>query len=216
MGRLIVPYPSCRLLHIFPEFQPSSTRTYLFPSDFPRTVCLYVRNDNAVSRDAVICWSHSLRRHGFKVSLYATVGLVIRLTGCFNIAPDYIQFTIVDIHVFTCRCWVLASNDGHSPSFEFPNCPRPLLPASCSSCSQKLNPNTNLTNSLINQLQQTNNILLTNCPAYNFSVRTEQETPSRFLFPVVAVQMCLLAKPLHSNGCCIYPVVVALQRAYIP
>jgi hypothetical protein len=47
--------------------------------------------------------------------------------------------------------------------------------------------------------------------------RTENTVPL-LLFPIVAVQTCLFAKPLLSNGCCIfaYLVVVAQQWVYTP
>jgi hypothetical protein len=47
--------------------------------------------------------------------------------------------------------------------------------------------------------------------------RTESIVPL-FLFPVVAMQTCLFAKPLLSNGYCIfvYFAVVAQQWVYMP
>jgi hypothetical protein len=50
------------------------------------------------------------------------------------------------------HCLVAASSGGHSPSFGFPNCPRPQLPASHSNSSQQLNPSSYLTHSLTDQL----------------------------------------------------------------
>jgi hypothetical protein len=41
-----------------------------------------------------------------------------------------------------------------------------------------------------------------NFPAYNISTRTVQKTPFLLLFPIVAVQTCLFAKPLLSNSFC--------------
>jgi hypothetical protein len=49
------------------------------------------------------------------------------------------------VAVFTSCCLVAASNDGRSPSFGFPDCPWPQLPASHSNSSQKLNPSDYLT-----------------------------------------------------------------------
>jgi hypothetical protein len=50
-----------------------------------------------------------------------------------------------------CRCLVAASNDGRFPSSEFPNGPRPHLPAFHSNSSQ-LNRSSSLTNSLTHRL----------------------------------------------------------------
>jgi hypothetical protein len=67
-----------------------------------------------------------------------------------------------------------------SPSSGFPNCSHPQLSAS---------------HFYLN---------LTICPAYNISAWTAQKkTIPLLLLPVVAMQACLFAKPLLSNGCCI-------------
>jgi hypothetical protein len=64
-------------------------------------------------------------------------GLMIRFIGLVDTERDYaLQFTIIHTqtsahsHVFTSRCSVAASNSGRSASSEFPNYPRPQLPAS--------------------------------------------------------------------------------------
>jgi hypothetical protein len=50
------------------------------------------------------------------------------------------------------------------------------------------------------QLSQTNSLL--SCPAYNL------------LFPIVAAQTCLFAKPLLSNGCCIFAYLAVIARQW--
>jgi hypothetical protein len=46
---------------------------------------------------------------------------------------------VFSVTVF-CRCLVAASNGGRSPSFVFPNCPRPQLAASNNNSSKRRNP----------------------------------------------------------------------------
>jgi hypothetical protein len=53
------------------------------------------------------------------------------------------------VTLFNNRCLVSASNGGRSRSSGFPNCRRPLIPASHNNSSQKLNPSCYLTNLLI-------------------------------------------------------------------
>jgi hypothetical protein len=73
-------------------------------------------------------------------------------------------------HVFTSCCPEVSSSGGCSHSSEFPNYPQPQLPASHSNSSQQLNLSSSLTSwltqSLTNQLNSTDQLTLTNCPAY--------------------------------------------------
>jgi hypothetical protein len=74
-------------------------------------------------------------------------GLIIGFIEPFDTTRDYTsQFTVThtrcsqSVTVSTSCCLVAAFNGGRSPSSEFPNCPRPQLPASYSNRSQPLNP----------------------------------------------------------------------------
>jgi hypothetical protein len=46
-------------------------------------------------------------------------------------------------------------------------------------------------------------LTLTNCSAYNISAWTTQKTLFNYCCAVVAMEMCLFAKPLLINSCCI-------------
>jgi hypothetical protein len=82
-------------------------------------------------------------------------GFVIGIIGLSDTARDYtlyftVTYTLVYSHVFTSRCLVAASNDGHSPSSGFPNYIRPQLPASRCNSPQRLNHSVRLTHSPTN------------------------------------------------------------------
>jgi hypothetical protein len=121
------------------------------------------------------------------------------------------------VTVFTSRCSVTASNGGHIPSSQFPNCPRPQLPASNSKISEQLPPqqlSNQLTHSkvkvkvMLRRWPVGQSVLVSNahltpltCPAYNISARTAHKTPF----------LCCCLQPLPSNNRCIivYFAVVA-------
>jgi hypothetical protein len=88
--------------------------------------------------------------------------------------------TSVHSHVFTCFCSVATSNGGRSPSFRFPDHPRPQLPASHSN-SSRLNFSSSLTHSL--------------------SPLTSRHGPHRKHRSIIVVQL-LPWKPLLSNDYC--------------
>jgi hypothetical protein len=106
--------------------------------------------------------------------------------------------TSVHSHVFISRCSVAASNGGRSPSSGFPNCPRPQLPASHSSSSQRLNSAVLwLTQSLTNQLTQLNSTDWTHS-SITILLITPRHEPHRKCRSSVAVYW-----PLPSNGHCL-------------
>jgi hypothetical protein len=107
---------------------------------------------------------------------------------------------------------VAASNGGCSPSFRFPNCPRPQLRPSNSNSSQRLNPSSPLTHQLTDRLPP-----LT-FRVYNISARIAQKIPFLCSSAVFALDTCLFAEPLLSSCCFIvvYFAVVAWQRVYMP
>jgi hypothetical protein len=124
--------------------------------------------------------------------------------------------------IYNIRCSVAASNGVCSPASGFPNYPR----TSTTSFSQQIAPAVlSLTHSLTNQLNSTQ-LTLTNCPAYNISVQPQRKHRSSvavpllrscllgftlLLYPIIVVEICFLAEPLLSNGCCViaYSAVVA-------
>jgi hypothetical protein len=93
------------------------------------------------------------------------------------------------VTVFTSHCLVTASNDEHSPSSGFPNCPWPQLPASHSNSSQRVNPS---------GYQLTNSYLVMLITSQHRLHREHRSSVDIY-------------GPLPSNGCCIvaYFVVVA-------
>jgi hypothetical protein len=81
------------------------------------------------------------------------------------------------VTVFNSRYLVAASNGGRSSCSGFPNCPQPQLPTSNSYSSQRLSGSSPLTNSLTHQPTHTTPLTVNNCPAYNTSAQTTQNTP---------------------------------------
>jgi hypothetical protein len=69
-----------------------------------------------------------------------------------HITADRYTHTGDHSQVFISRCCVTVSNGGCSPSYAFPNCPRPQPPASNSNSSQRLNLSSSLTDWLTHSL----------------------------------------------------------------
>jgi hypothetical protein len=111
----------------------------------------------------------------------------------------------VHSHVFTSRYLVAVSNGGRSPSYRFPNCPRPQLPAS----------RLNLRSSRTQSLHKLNSTALSPLQHLD-SDHTEVAFPL-LLYATAVVETSLFVKPSLSNGCCIsaYLAVVAQKRVNI-
>jgi hypothetical protein len=96
-------------------------------------------------------------------------GLVIWSTELLQLVTTSKDYAVIVLHtsqisightrssewvtVLTSCCLVAVSSGGHYPSSGFPNCFRPLLPASHSNCKQQLKPSGCLTNWLLIKTQ---------------------------------------------------------------
>jgi hypothetical protein len=102
--------------------------------------------------------------------------------------------------VYTSRSLVAASKGGCSPSSVFPSRPLPQLPASHRSSSHRLNPNSPLTHSLINQLLHFASFNWTrSSPLYSLCIPGTDHTENTAILLLCA---CML-RSLTSNVRCL-------------